>query len=474
MSILTIKDLSVCFKDASPVQHASLVVEPGECVALIGASGCGKTTLAKAILRLQQFYRMDGEILFEGQNLLDKSEQEMQKIRGGKIAMIFQEPMSALNPLHTIEHQIKESLFLHRNDPSRDHVLSLLEQVDLKNPKKIADSYPHQLSGGERQRAMIAMALAGQPRLLIADEPTTALDSKTQNQILGLLKKLQTTLNLSILFISHDLCVVQQIADRIYLMEQGHILENKQPELVDFEYPVNLNPLAPVVLDVKHLSIQYGTHCVIQELSFQLHEGETLALIGPSGSGKSSIGQALVRLVDATGEVYLKQQNFFNLKGAALKQARAQMQMVFQDPFASLNPRWMIKDIILEGGRIHKIQNLSERLTKALNRVHLDSSILSRYPHELSGGQRVRVALARALILQPKILILDEITTQLDVTTQAHIIRLLKELQQKEGLAYLFISHDERVVKSLAHRAISIISPESIAVQNLLDPVQDH
>jgi len=380
----------------------------------------------------------------------------MQQIRGGKISMIFQEPMSALNPLQTIQKQILESLILHHNHPSKKHIQTLLEQVELKNPQRIATSYPHQLSGGERQRAMIAMALAGAPQLLIADEPTTALDTQTQTQILALLKKLQTELHLSILFITHDLELVHHFSDRIYTMEQGKTMENDIPPVPDFGSPVPLTNETPVILNVQNLSINYGTQNIIQNFSFQLHAGETVALSGPSGSGKSSIGQALVRLVDATGKVWLKQQNFLELSGKALKQARAAIQMVFQDPFSSLNPRWTIQDIIVEGGKIHHLANINESLIQTLKSVHLSSDILTRYPHELSGGQRVRVALARALILKPQILILDEITTQLDIHTQLEIIHLLKELQQKENLAYLFISHDKRVVHALAHRIIEL------------------
>lgn len=456
MTLLNIQNLSVSFKDNTPVKQANLTIQEGECVALIGPSGCGKTTLARAILRLQQNATIHGQIQFQGTELLSLTEQEMQTIRGGKIAMIFQEPMSALNPLQTIQTQIMESLSLHHNTPTKAHIYHLLEQVELKHAKRIALSYPHQLSGGERQRAMIAMALAGNPKLLIADEPTTALDTQTQNQILLLLKKLQKNLNLSILFITHDIELVHHFSNRIYTMVNGVTLENQTPQIPDLGQPVPQKTNSPVVLAIKNLTIQYAKNTIIQNFSLQLHQGETVALVGPSGAGKSSIGKAVVRLIDATGQVFLNQKDFLSLKGKDLKQARSDIQMVFQDPFSSLNPRWMIRDIIMEGGKIHRIKNLEERLIQTLKEVHLSEAILPRYPHELSGGQRVRVALARALILRPQVLILDEITTQLDIQTQIEIINLLKELQQKENLAYLFISHDQRVIKALAHKIIEI------------------
>ncbi len=452
MTLLTIQNLSISFSQHTPVKQANLFLDEGECVALIGPSGCGKTTLARTILRLQSNTHTSGSIQFQGQELLTLTEKEMQQIRGGKIAMIFQEPMTALNPLQTIQTQIMESLILHKNSPNKTHVYDLLNQVELKNPIRIAKSYPHQLSGGERQRAMIAIALAGKPQLLIADEPTTALDTQTQNQILQLIKKLQTELHLSVLFITHDVELMSQFANRIYLMQNGMTITNVMPSTPNFGRPVPLPLQAPVILDVQNLNIQYGQRTIVQDFSLQLHMGETVALMGDSGAGKSSIGQAIVRLIDARGKVLLCNHNFLTLKGKELQQARARIQMVFQDPFSSLNPRWMVRDILLEGGKIHHIQNLEERLLQTLQAVHLSETILSRYPHELSGGQRVRIALARALILKPQVLILDEITTQLDIQTQIEIITLLKELQQKEKLAYIFISHDQRSVQALAHK----------------------
>jgi len=466
MKLLEIKNLSISFTHQPLVQGANLFLNEGECVALIGPSGCGKTTLARTILRLLHNATATGEILFRDENLLTLSEDKMQELRGGQIAMIFQEPMSALNPLQTIRKQILETLKLHHQQTTFSHILELLEKVGLKNPKRIAKSYPHQLSGGERQRAMIAMALAGRPKLLIADEPTTALDFQTQQQILDLLQRLQKELNLAILFITHDIALVQKIANRTYSMENGKVTANTPQDLSNLGNP-NPAPLDTLpVLEAQNLTIKYGKHIVVHDFNLLLNKSETVALVGPSGAGKSSIGFALVRLIPATGKVLLNQQDFFHLNGNDLKKARAHIQLVFQDPFSSLNPRWMIKDIILEGGRIHKIPNLEELLNQTLNRVHLTPDILSRYPHELSGGQRVRVALARALILKPQVLILDEITTQLDVQTQTQIIQLLRELQQNEALSYLLITHDERVIKALAHRAISLSSMPQSSSQN--------
>ena len=458
--LLDIRNLSVSFKNTTPVKDASLQIQTGKCVALIGPSGCGKTTLARTILRLQPNTKISGEILFEGQNLLTLDEKQLCAIRGGKIAMIFQEPMTALNPLHIVGKQILESLILHQNTPTKQHVHHLLEQVDLKNPKRIFNSYPHELSGGERQRVLIAMALAGKPKLLIADEPTTALDTITQTQILSLLKRLQQDLNLAILFITHDLNVVKQMADVVYTMEKGIISPDQKPTFVTLDPPTNTIQ-DKIVLAVQQLNVSYGKNHIVRDFSFNLHQGETIGLVGPSGCGKSSIGLALTRLINASGKVLLHNQDFLKLKGKELKAARANIQMVFQDPFSSLNPRWNIKDIIMEGARIHRIPKRQKLLLEILHSVHLETDILERYPHELSGGQRVRVALARALMLKPQILILDEITTQLDVYTQKQIIMLLKELQEKEKLSYLFISHDERAIKALAHRVISCSPTET-------------
>ncbi len=471
MSLLDIQNFSVSFASFCPVKSVNLTIGEGECVALVGPSGCGKTSLAQAILQLQSGASYQGEILFYGVNILGLSAQDMCQLRGGKIAMIFQEPMTSLNPLHTVEKQIFETLMLHKEKPNKQDIDALLRQVELNDVERIKVSYPHQLSGGQRQRVMIAMALAGDPKLLIADEPTTALDSDTQNQILVLLQKLKTELNLSILFITHDIAIVSQMADRVYAMEDGCIVGDKAPNPIDFGKCALFDENTETVLSVQDLSVSYGKLQVVSNFSFDLKRGETLGLIGPSGSGKSTVGLAIARLIDATGKVLLNGQDFFTLKGRDLKQARAHLQMVFQDPFSSLNPRWLVRDIIMEGGRIHHISNLSELLMETLSKVHLSEDILNRYPNELSGGQRVRVALARALILKPQVLILDEITSALDIKIQKQLIDLLRELQQKYGLSYLFITHDQRVLSALAHRVIKLIS--SVSVQSSEGPLQE-
>lgn len=451
MSLLEIKNLRVRFENFMPVKSATMHIEAGELVALIGSSGSGKSTLAMSILKLQEDANVHGRIMFGGKNLAYFSEQKMRTIRGKKIAMIFQEPMSSLNPLHTVAKQIGEVLKMTGQPVTKQAVLDLLMQVELNDIERIYKSYPHELSGGQRQRVMIAMALAGKPELLIADEPTTALDVTVQAQILALLKRLQKKLNLAILFITHDLDVVGKIADRVYLMKQGKIVTTNMPEKV---YPwIRHTPhqtKQPPVIDVKNLNVFYHRFHAVQDVSFSVQAGRTVGIVGESGSGKSSLAQGLMRLIDATGQVLINGQDFFDLSGRLLRQARSHIQMVLQDPASSLNPRMMVADIVGEGLKIRKEKNIEEKVVEILQLVGLSPRLMNRYPHALSGGQRTRVALARALILRPSVLVLDEVTSSLDVQTQRQLIKLLTMLQKELKLAYIFISHDMKVVRSLS------------------------
>lgn len=451
MNLLEIRDLRVSFAGFSPVRGISLAIKSGEFVALVGNSGSGKSTVAHSLLKLQDDAKYSGKILFKKQDLIPLDEASMQQIRGGKIAMIFQEPMSSLNPLHTAGAQILEALRLHTHEATKERVFELLRLVELTDTERFYNAYPHTLSGGQRQRIMIAMALAGAPDLLIADEPTTALDVSIQAQILTLLKNLQQKLNLSILFITHDLDIVRQMADRVYVMKFGRIIATRVPAATPPPPHQTLaRRLEPPLLQVKDLAVFYDHFEAVHPLSFRLFKGETIGILGESGSGKSSLAKGLVRLLKTTGSVFLEDKNFLRLSGKALKNARADIQMVFQDPFSSLNPRMTIADIVAEGLSVHHRGNSLEKVAEALKQVALKPEIMPRYPHELSGGQRTRVALARALILRPKVLILDEVTSSLDIYTQQQLIHLLNTLQKEMGLAYLFISHDMKVMRQMA------------------------
>lgn len=473
MNLLEMKKLRVKFKDFTPVKGVSLAIKQGELVALVGGSGSGKSTLAMSILRLQDYASLRGEIWFEKQNLADLTEDELIKIRGRKIAMIFQEPMTSLNPLHTAGHQIYESLSLHTTSPTKERVFELLKQVELTDAKRIYDSYPHELSGGQRQRVMIAMALAGKPDLLIADEPTTALDVSVQAQILALLKKLQKQLGLAILFITHDLDIVRQIADRVYVMKFGKIISTRTPEdMPPLPRKKRICMNEKPVISVQNLSVFYGSFEAVHKVNFDLCAGQTLGIVGESGSGKSSLGQGLMRLIAAKGKVVVRDQDFFALKGKKLREARGHIQMVLQDPSSSLNPRMMIADIVSEGlkvrrksvfarlvkyvrherGDILNDEQIHARVEKTLKAVGLAADIMPRYPHELSGGQRTRVAIARALILNPAVLVLDEVTSSLDIYTQRQVMELLIALQDEYKLAYIFISHDMKTIKMMSDK----------------------
>ncbi len=480
--LLQVRDLRVSFPAAaSVVNSVSLDLDAGQTLALVGESGSGKSVTALSLLRLLPATTISGNILFEGKNLEQASEKELQKIRGAQIGMIFQEPMTSLNPLHTIEKQIGENLRLHQNMRAgqiQKRCLELLRLVEIPEPEQKLRTYPHQLSGGQRQRVMIAMALANNPKLLIADEPTTALDVTIQAQILALLKKLQQQLGMGLLLITHDLRIVRQIADTVCIMRGGKILEQgstatvftapKTPytrELLQTE--LKIRPQAATktdspILRVKNLSVTYGSKKLFQkdsrvtalkDVSFSLPQGGSLGIVGESGSGKSTLALALLRLQPCSGQVVFQGQNLASLSAQKMRQTRRFLQIVFQDPFGSLSPRMTVGDIVSEGLRVHfpAQKNHTGTIVEALEDVGLDAGILRRYPHEFSGGQRQRIALARALVLKPKLLILDEPTSALDRAIQSQVMALLANLQTRHNLTYIFISHDLYLVRALCH-----------------------
>ena len=472
MNILEIKNLWVRFNKFAAVRGVSLAVKPGEFVGLVGNSGSGKSTIAAAVLQLQKNVTINGEIYFQRQDLCELNEKQLQEIRGSKIAMIFQEPMTSLNPLHSVGKQITEALKLHHQPMTKEKVTELLKLVELDDTERIYDSFPYELSGGQRQRVMIAMALAGKPDILIADEPTTALDVRVQSQILKLLKILQQKLGLAVLFITHDLSIVRQMADRVYVLKSGKIVATHLPPVEQAQSRVFTPDSGSPVLTVKHLRVVYDSLEAVQDVSFSLYEGQTLGIIGESGSGKSSLAQAIMRLIPAQGCVLLNETDFFKLSGQNLRNARAHIQMVMQDPAGSLNPRLSVRQIIEEGLRVHSKSSSAERLAKieaVLKAVDLRSDLLNRYPHELSGGQRARVALARALVLNPKVLVLDEVTSSLDESTQKQLMQLLIRLQKKYRLCYLFITHDMRLIREIADYLLVMKSGRVVAKGTLTE-----
>ncbi len=490
-ALLDVKDLSVAFGGKVVVEGVSFSLEKGETLALVGESGSGKSVSALSILKLLQYppaSHPTGEILFKGQDLLRASERDLRGVRGRHISMIFQEPMTSLNPLHTVEKQVGEVLEIHQGlsgADSRKRIVELLDKVGIRDAASRLSDYPHQLSGGQRQRVMIAMALANKPDILIADEPTTALDVTVQAQILKLLKDLQAELGMALLLITHDLGIVRRMADKVCVMQKGRIVEAAATRDLfakpQHEYtkmllaaepkgqPPTFKPNAPVIVETTDLKVWYpikrgffkktvGHVKAVDGLSLSLREGQTLALVGESGSGKTTTGLAIVRLISSTGEIAFKGSRIDGLRIKAMRPLRRDMQIVFQDPYGSLSPRMSILQIVEEG---LQIQNPSmtaaqrrERVAAALNEVGLDAGQMDRYPHEFSGGQRQRIAIARALALQPKFIMLDEPTSALDMSVQAQVVDLLRALQQKHGLAYLFISHDLKVVRALANDVI--------------------
>jgi len=493
--LLDVRDLSVAFRHGSgtsvAVDRISFEIKRGECVALVGESGSGKSVSALSILKLLPYpaaSHPSGAIRFKGSDLLGMSEREIRGIRGNDISIIFQEPMTSLNPLHTIGAQISEILQLHsgiRGAAARQRTLDLLAQVGIPDPETRLGSYPHQLSGGQRQRVMIAMALANEPDLLIADEPTTALDVTVQAQILKLLADIRARLGMSLLFITHDLGIVRRIADVVCVMNGGKIVEAGPVEQV-FTAPKHAytrkllaaepkpdpappRPESPVVISADDLKVWFPVkrgllrktvdHIkAVDGVTLKVRKGETLGVVGESGSGKTTLGLALLRLISSNGPIVFLGKNIQGLRFKEMRPFRRDMQVVFQDPFGALSPRMSVGDIVAEGLSVHR-GALSEterdaRVVKALTDVGLDPATRFRYPHEFSGGQRQRISIARAMVLEPSFVVLDEPTSALDMVFQAQMVDLLRELQRKRDLTYMFISHDLRVVASLASHLV--------------------
>lgn len=496
--LLSIKNLSVSFdtnnKISTAVKNISVDIFKGEALGIVGESGSGKSVTALSILKLLPYpkaFHPSGEIFYKNQNILKMNEKKLQEIRGNNISMIFQEPMTSLNPLHNIKQQITETLFLHKqlsNKEAENRAIELLNLVGFPDAKLRLNSYPHELSGGQKQRVMIAMALANEPELLIADEPTTALDVTIQAQILNLLKKLQTKLKMSLIIITHDLTIIKNITDRVIVMTNGEIVESGKTKKI-FSKPnhrytkklLNSEPKGEPVekrkqvtlMSTKKLKVWYPIKKgffkrvvdnikAVDEIDIDIFEGQTLGVVGESGSGKTTLGMAILRLIKSQGEVnFFKNKKKLKINNFNFKQMiplRKDIQIVFQDPFGSLSPRLSIEEIIGEGLQVHKIvfneKDKKKLIAETLKKVDLDPNIINRYPHEFSGGQRQRIAIARAIILKPRFLILDEPTSALDLSVQFQIVELLKKLQKENNIGYLFISHDLRVVKSLAHEII--------------------
>ncbi|MGD9944544.1 MAG: ABC transporter ATP-binding protein [Burkholderiaceae bacterium] len=491
-ALLSVDELSVDFATASGrvrvVDGVSFDIAPGEKFALVGESGSGKTVTALSLLRLNADAVYGGRIVFSGRDLLQAPEREMRGVRGAEIAMIFQEPMSALNPLYPIGDQICEALELHEGlsrGQARRRAIEMLDRTRVPEPQRRFSSYPHQLSGGQRQRAMIAMALACRPRLLIADEPTTALDVTIQRQIVALLDELQREFGMSLLLITHDLPLVKAFADRIAVMKDGRIVERGRTDAV-FAAPrdpytkmlLDSRPrrgLAPAAPDAEPLLQARGVGCsfairsggwrkqrfqAVRDVDLSLPRGQTLGVVGESGSGKSTLGLTLLRLAPGTpsGEIRFGGQRIDTLSQGALRGLRRQMQIVFQDPFNSLSPRRTVLQIVEEGLALHEPQlsagQRRDAVVAMLEEVGLNAAALARYPHEFSGGQRQRISIARAAILHPQLLVLDEPTSALDVSVQQQVLQLLLSLQKRYGMAYLFITHDLAVVRAMSHRVI--------------------
>ncbi len=483
LRFLEIADLAVAFDGVRVVHGLDLRLDRGESVAVVGESGSGKSVTALSILQLLNYPRAshpNGSIRIEGREVVGADEAEMRSIRGSRISMVFQEPMTSLNPLHTIRRQVEEVLALHfglRGSAARERTLELLELVGLQEAHERLDSFPHQLSGGQRQRVMIAMAIAGDPDLLIADEPTTALDVTVQARILALIKELQERLDMALLLITHDLGIVRVMADRVVVMESGRVVEEgaadevlKAPrhsctrKLIDAE-PRSVCPIAEddaqALVEAKNLTVEFPRRgwprkrpvIAVDDVSLRIRQGHSLGVVGESGSGKTTLAMAIVRLLPSRGEIVFDGRPIHDLGFRQLRPLRKSMQIVFQDPYGSLSPRLTVEDIVAEGLAIHEpglpADERRRQVKRILEEVGLEPEIGSRYPHEFSGGQRQRIAVARAMILKPRFVVLDEPTSSLDMTVQAQIVDLLLDLQQRHGLTCLFISHDLKVVRAL-------------------------
>ena len=513
-TLLQVEDLSVSFRtvvdETVAVKNVSFDIQRGETVAIVGESGSGKSVTALSIMQLLPYpaaSHPSGSVRYDGQELLGASPQVLQDYRGDRIGMIFQEPQTSLNPLHNISRQVSETLIIHRGmdkAAAEARSLELLELVQIRNARDRLHAYPHQLSGGQRQRVMIAMALANEPGLLIADEPTTALDVTIQAQILKLLKGLQQEMNMSLLLISHDLNIVRKLADRICVMRYGEFVEVGSGAQI-FETPRHdytkmlldaepsgqsgePQPGAPVVIDAESVRVWFPVRRgvlrrtvdhirAVDDISITVHEGETIGVVGESGSGKTTLALALLRLIASEGSIRFQGQEIQGRKTKELRQLRRKLQVVFQDPYGSLSPRMTISEIIAEGLRVHEPElgksERESRVIQVLNEVELDTDTRHRYPHEFSGGQRQRIAIARAIILKPKFVILDEPTSALDRSVQAQIIELLRSLQKSHALAYMFISHDLAVVRAMSSTVV-VLREGRVVEQGKTDQIYEN
>jgi microcin C transport system ATP-binding protein len=492
MNVLEVRNLTISFHQdgrlIEAVKGVNFTVAKGETVALVGESGSGKSVTALSTVKLLgDNAQVAGSVRYNGVEMINASESALQKVRGNDISFIFQEPMTSLNPLHSIERQLGESLALHQGisgPAARPRIIDLLQKVGIREAESRLAAYPHQLSGGQRQRVMIAMALANGPELLIADEPTTALDVTIQAQILDLLAELKRTEGLSLLFITHDLGIVRRIADRVCVMQNGLIVE-QGPTADIFANPTHpytrklleaeakggpnaIPPDAATVASTEKLRVWFpitagllrktvGHVKAVNEATLSVRAGETIGIVGESGSGKTTLANAILRLVPSTGRITVLGRDIQDATTKSLRSLRRDMQVVFQDPYGSLSPRLTVEEIIAEGLGVHGTapgQNPHDMVAAIMAEVGLDPTTMARYPHEFSGGQRQRIAIARAMILEPKLVVLDEPTSALDMTVQVQIVDLLRNLQAKKGLAYLFISHDLRVIRALSHRVM--------------------